>query len=74
MWEMIVRFILEALFLLWVIFWGGDTWMQGTLLGWWEFGRASERKEYVRFVAGFFLIASTIWFALELAEALRVGK
>lgn len=73
MWELIVGYILETVFLIWVIFFGGDKWMQGTFLGWWKFGRASEREEYVRFVAGFFIIASTIWFAIEMAEAYRVG-
>ena len=71
--ELIVRYLLEIAFLIWVIFFGGDKWMQGTLLGWIKFGRASEREEYVRFVAGFFIITGTIWFAIEMAEAYRVG-
>ena len=72
--QLVVGYAFEVAFFLWVIFWGGDKWMQGTLLGWWEFRSASTREEYIRFVAGFLIIASTIWFAIQMAEACRVGQ
>ena len=59
-------YLLEVIFLLWVIFLGGADRLENTILGYLEFGRASENASVIRAVAWVSLIGAPIFYIYKL--------
>jgi len=58
----IISYIIDLVFWLWVLLWGGAEFLEDSILGWLFFGYAESHAELIKLVGWIFLIFSTIFF------------